>query len=89
VVTFVDITVGRRIETELRQTEKMAALGKLSAGLTHELNNPAAAAGRASGLLGEALVQLQAANVALAAPALMMASGRRSPSGMRDCGRAP
>ena len=44
----------------------MAALGKLSAGLAHELNNPAAAAGRASGLLGEALVQLQAANVALA-----------------------
>ncbi len=66
VVTFVDITDRRKIETELRQTEKMAALGKLSAGLAHELNNPAAAAGRASGLLGEALVQLQSANVALA-----------------------
>lgn len=31
------------------QTEKLAAIGKLSAGLAHELNNPAAAARQASG----------------------------------------
>ncbi len=47
VVTFSNISDRRRIENELRQTEKMAALGKLSAGLAHELNNPAAAATRA------------------------------------------
>ena len=51
VVTFNDITDRRRIEEDLRQAEKMAALGKMSAGLTHELNNPAAAAGRAAGQL--------------------------------------
>jgi len=66
VVTFVDISERRRVEEELRQTEKMAALGKLSAGLAHELNNPAAAAGRAASQLVEALNELQSANVKLA-----------------------
>jgi PAS domain S-box-containing protein len=66
VVTFVDISERRQIEDELRQTEKMAALGKLSAGLAHELNNPAAAAGRAAGQLNEMLDALLAATVELA-----------------------
>ena len=61
VVTFVDITERRQAEEELRSSEKMAALGKLSAGLAHELNNPASAAGRASSQLLEALSELQAA----------------------------
>ena len=61
VVTFVDITVRRQAEEELRQAEKMAALGKLSAGLAHELNNPASAAGRASSQLLDALSELQSA----------------------------
>ena len=65
VLTFVDITGRLRVEEELRQSEKMAALGKLSAGLAHELNNPAAAAGRASSQLSEALDDLRTATVAL------------------------
>ena len=35
----------------LAERERLLALGKLSAGLTHELNNPAAAAGRAADAL--------------------------------------
>src|SRR5215469_16381802 len=44
----------RRSTQQQVQTEKLAALGKISAGLAHELNNPAAAAQRAVGNLREA-----------------------------------
>ena len=49
----------RNVEAQMRQREKMAALGKLSAGLAHELNNPAAAAQRAVGQLRENFQFLQ------------------------------
>jgi signal transduction histidine kinase len=49
----------RYTQRAYRQQEKLAALGKLSAGLTHELNNPAAAAKRASEELGGAILQAQ------------------------------
>jgi signal transduction histidine kinase len=46
--------VGLRNADELiGQRERLLALGKLTAGLTHELNNPAAAAGRATVALRE------------------------------------
>lgn len=41
--------------TALVQSEKLATLGRLSAGMAHELNNPAAAAQRGSVLLREAI----------------------------------
>src|SRR5919106_2031841 len=51
----------RYTQRAYREQEKLAALGKLSAGLTHELNNPAAAAKRAAEELGGAILEAQLA----------------------------
>jgi signal transduction histidine kinase len=52
--------VGRRTIDELvGQRERLLALGKLTAGLTHELNNPAAAASRATASLRERLAGMR------------------------------
>ncbi|MBT2213244.1 MULTISPECIES: ATP-binding protein [Actinomadura] len=82
------------------QRERLAALGTITAGLTHELNNPAAAAARASAELGDRLLGAQRSLADLAArgvdcthlgalvslrPALPGApAGRRSPLEVSD-----
>jgi signal transduction histidine kinase len=51
----------RNVTREEQQREKLAALGKLSAGLAHELNNPSAAARRSAAALHDCLERLRAA----------------------------
>jgi signal transduction histidine kinase/predicted CoA-binding protein len=49
----------RSTELVLRQSEKMAQLGTLTAGIAHELNNPASAARRGSEHLSSAIAYFQ------------------------------
>src|SRR2546429_5725035 len=63
----------RNVTREEQQREKLAALGKLSAGLAHELNNPSAAARRSAAALRDCLQRLRVA-------------GRGSTLGPEDCG---
>jgi signal transduction histidine kinase len=60
----------RRFNASDLQDEKMISLGKLAAGLAHELNNPASATARGASLLLEALEEINAASQALGAAGL-------------------
>ncbi|HVM66608.1 MAG TPA: ATP-binding protein [Acidimicrobiales bacterium] len=54
-----------RFGQRIAERERLAALGRLSAGLAHELNNPAAATGRAVARAGEVVADVEATTARL------------------------
>jgi signal transduction histidine kinase len=69
----------RRFEARLRERERLASLGRMSAGLSHELNNPAAAISRAAAQLRTAILDSHRlsmkARVSAETKQLVMAAG--------------
>ncbi len=51
VYTMQDLTIIKKMEEKVRQSEKMAAIGELAAGVAHEFRNPLAAISGASQVL--------------------------------------
>jgi signal transduction histidine kinase len=71
-------TVTRRLEElelQLRQHDRMATLGTLTAGLLHELNNPAAAIARSVEQLADELTSWQAVHAEILEPGVVARLG--------------
>jgi PAS domain S-box-containing protein len=60
VAFLVDVTEQRRVEEELQQTTRLEAVGRLAAGIAHEINTPIQYIGDNTSFLKEAFVGLAA-----------------------------
>lgn len=71
----------RALEAALRESEQQAALGRMAAGLMHELNNPSAAVRRSAEGLAGALDRMETAAAQLAAVDAFDLAGFPEPPG--------
>jgi len=67
----------RTFKSSQLQDEKMVSLGRLAAGLAHELNNPSSAISRSSRILVESLTEIQEASMAIGAAGISAGSWAR------------
>ena len=58
VAVFLDVTATRRAQGELLQAQKLEAVGRLAAGIAHEINTPIQYIGDSTHFLGEAFTAL-------------------------------
>jgi CRP-like cAMP-binding protein len=86
ILVHVMIDRARHFTSSDLHVEKMMSLGKLAAGLAHELNNPASAVDRAAGALAGHLAEAERAAEALAEAHLSPADLAEVRSASRMCG---
>ncbi|MFH0945073.1 MAG: PAS domain S-box protein [Planctomycetota bacterium] len=73
-----EVTQHRALENQLRQSQKLEAIGQLAAGIAHEINTPIQFIGDNIRFLGETLTELLA--VVEKAESLVTAVGREAPT---------
>ncbi len=62
ILVHVMLDRARHFTSTFLHDEKLVSLGKLAAGMAHELNNPASAIGRSAGALSQSLADVEAAS---------------------------
>lgn len=68
ILVHVMLDRARHFTSSFLHDEKLVSLGKLAAGMAHELNNPASAIGRSAAALSRSLADVEAASRALGGP---------------------